>query len=173
MKIKGIHSLFFLTVIGCFQALAYDFSYKSDIPADNKPSGEYLKKREELGANYWNVNKLAQDNALAEKREEELKEYTKKNDSNMYVEISPSWDYAKERHFMNELSLLSQHKERVGLSYSWNNKDLQFYQIKEARFMREIIRSNRRKCYRETRQKLEKERGNLYSEMEISDACGR
>ncbi|WP_047685363.1 MULTISPECIES: hypothetical protein [Xenorhabdus] len=167
MKIKGIHSLFFITVIGCSQASAYDFSYKSDIPADNKPSGEYLKKREELGTNYWNINKLAQDNALAEKREEELKEYTKRHDSKTYTGLPSDWDYTKERYLMNGLP--PQYKVSVG------SQKLGFsYQIKERHFFNEMThRSVRRKCYRETRQKLEKERGNLYSEMEISDACGR
>ncbi|WP_340621997.1 hypothetical protein [Xenorhabdus siamensis] len=167
MKIKGIHSLFFLTVIGCSQASAYDFSYKSDIPADNKPSEEYLKKREELGTNYWNINKLAQDNALAEKREEELKEYSERHDSKMYTGLPSDWDYAKKRYLMNGLP--PQYNESAGfqkLGFS--------YQIKERHFFNEMTpRSARRKCYRETRQKLEKERGNLYSEMEISDACGR
>ncbi|CDL86609.1 hypothetical protein [Xenorhabdus cabanillasii] len=171
MKIKGSYSLFFLTVIGCSQALAYDFSYKSDIPADNKPSGEYLKKREELGANYWDVNKLAQDNVLAEKREEELREYSQKRDSKTYTEFSSGWNYGKERQILNGLP--PQYNRPIGLSYDWNNKKLGFpYQVDGRHFMNEMTRSHRRKCYRETRQKLEKERGNLYSEMEIADSCG-
>ncbi|PHM37531.1 hypothetical protein [Xenorhabdus innexi] len=145
MRIKRITSLIFLMVIGCSQALAHDFSYKSNIPADNKASEEYLKKRDELDNNNWQVDKLARENALAEKRAEEAKKYTRKDDSTA--------------HF--------------GFSYDLDNQKMSFpYHAKDWTHTGDRNRASQRKCYRETRQKLEKERGNAYSNTEISDVCG-
>ncbi|PHM73676.1 hypothetical protein [Xenorhabdus kozodoii] len=74
MKIKGTYCLFLILSVWFSNALAFDFSYKNEIPADNKPSKEYLQKRNNL-EHRWNMEEMAKDNALAEKREKELKEY--------------------------------------------------------------------------------------------------
>ncbi|MCK3670856.1 hypothetical protein [Photorhabdus noenieputensis] len=67
--IKGSRYIFvILSAISC-QVFASNFDYKSDIPVDNKPSEEYLKKRENLKPQHWNVDKLITDNNTAEKRE--------------------------------------------------------------------------------------------------------
>ncbi|WFQ80210.1 hypothetical protein PXH59_03310 [Xenorhabdus sp. SF857] len=50
MKIKGSHCLFLILSVWFSQALALDLSYQSGIPADNKPSEEYLKKEEHTGS---------------------------------------------------------------------------------------------------------------------------
>ncbi|PHM61130.1 hypothetical protein [Xenorhabdus ishibashii] len=143
MKIKGFHCLFFILLVWFSQALALDLSYKSDIPADNKPSEEYLKKRNTLDRGSWNTEKLAKDNALAEKRENEQKEYNDKFN----------------KHY-NGLD-----KKSRELSYGWNG-----YSHKPD-IMQHFIEQNKRRCYRETRQKLEKEQGNGYSYSDIKDAC--
>ncbi|MDE1478436.1 hypothetical protein KKI95_00475 [Xenorhabdus bovienii] len=122
MKIKGVSCLFFILSVGCTQALALDFSYKSEVPTDNKPSEEYLKKRARLDSKYWNVDTLTQDNVLAEKREKEKEGYNKK--------------------FEN--------KNIIGFPHHFSN----------------------RRCYRATRQKLEKDFGNGYSYSDIADTCG-
>ncbi|WP_053014331.1 MULTISPECIES: hypothetical protein [Xenorhabdus] len=78
MKIKGSYCLFLLLSVWFSQALALDLSYQNDIPADNRPSEEYLKKRLNLGSSgygSWDMKELAKGNTLAEKREKELKEY--------------------------------------------------------------------------------------------------
>ncbi|WP_338885197.1 hypothetical protein [Xenorhabdus sp. TH1] len=75
MKIKGSYCLFFILSVWFSQALALDLSYKSDIPADNKPSKTYLNKRDKLHDGNWDREKLAKDNTLAEKQENEQKEY--------------------------------------------------------------------------------------------------
>ncbi|OTA21146.1 hypothetical protein Xbed_00797 [Xenorhabdus beddingii] len=141
MKIKGSYCLFFVLSVCFSQALALDLSYKSDIPADNKPSEEYLKKRNELESGNWNTKKLAEDNTLAEKREDERREY-----NNKY-----------------------QQKNSLGLAYDWDNKAFKPFAYDA---MKHLNRSLNRKCYRETRQKLEKEQGNGYSNADIADACG-
>ncbi|CDG89394.1 hypothetical protein L7750_10310 [Xenorhabdus bovienii] len=139
MKIKGVSCLFFILSMGCTQALALDFSYKSEMPTDNKPSEEYLKKRAGLDSKYWNVDTLTQDNVLAEKREEEMKQYNKK--------------------FEN--------KNGIGLSYDWESKNLKSFQ-----HMQQTSHLSNRRCYRATRQKLEKDFGNSYSYSDIADTCG-
>ncbi|MBS9423714.1 hypothetical protein [Photorhabdus caribbeanensis] len=69
MMIKGSRYIFvILSAISC-QVFASNFDYKSDIPVDNKPSEEYLKKRENLNLQPWNVDKIITDNNAAEKRE--------------------------------------------------------------------------------------------------------
>ncbi|AOM39461.1 hypothetical protein [Xenorhabdus hominickii] len=145
MKIKGAYCLFFI-LSGCFsQALALDFSYKSDIPIDNKPSEEYLKKRDELNQGSWSTEKLAEANALAEKRENELKEY---NDR-------------------------SEQKNRLAFSYDWDDKQLKLApHMQQGHPMQNIKEHTKRRCYRETRQKLQKEKGNAYSNADIADSCG-
>ncbi|KGM29123.1 MULTISPECIES: hypothetical protein [Photorhabdus] len=67
--IKGSRYVFAVLSAISFQAFASNFDYKSDIPVDNKPSEEYLKKRENLKSEYWDVNELIADNQAAEKRE--------------------------------------------------------------------------------------------------------
>ncbi|WP_228005644.1 hypothetical protein [Xenorhabdus sp. BG5] len=79
MKIKGSHCLFFILSVWFSQALALDLSYQSDVPADNNPSKEYLKKRDKLHDGNWGTEKLAKDNALAEKQENEQKEYNNRS----------------------------------------------------------------------------------------------
>ncbi|TNH42500.1 hypothetical protein [Photorhabdus luminescens] len=69
MMNKGSRYVFVILSAISFQAFASNFDYKSDIPADNKPSEEYLKKREDLKPKYWNVDKLITDNNAAEKGE--------------------------------------------------------------------------------------------------------
>lgn len=153
MKTKGLHCLFFLLSVCCSQALALDLSYKSDIPADNKPSEEYLKKRSELGHGSWNTEKLAEDNALAEKREDELKEYNSKFEPKTSLGFSHDWN--------------------LGFSYDWYDKQFKANShTKDTHFMPHFHEQIKRRCYRETRQKLEKEHGNGYSYADISDACG-
>ncbi|PHM48362.1 hypothetical protein [Xenorhabdus miraniensis] len=145
MKIKGLHCLFFLLSACCSQALALDLSYKSDIPADNKPSEEYLKKRSGLDHGSWNTEKLAKDNALAEKREDELKEYNNKFEQ----------------------------KNSLAFSYDWYDKQFKANpHMKNTYSMPHFHEQIKRWCYREARQKLEKEHGNGYSYADISDACG-
>ncbi|MCC8366378.1 hypothetical protein J8V57_08780 [Xenorhabdus sp. PB61.4] len=147
MQFKRITGLLFFMVIGCSQAFAHDFSYKSNIPVDNKTPEEYLKKREGLGTNNWQVDKLARDNALVEKREEEADKYK-------YVRKDDS-------------------KAHLGFSYDWDNQKLKFpHNDKDWATMHDRNRATQRKCYRETRQKLEQKWGNGYSNMEIVDACG-
>ncbi|WP_232370344.1 hypothetical protein [Xenorhabdus lircayensis] len=75
MKTKGSYCLFFILSVCFSPALALDLSYKSDIPADNKPSEEYLKKRNELNHGNWGTKKLTEDNALAEKWGDEISKY--------------------------------------------------------------------------------------------------
>ncbi|BET97097.1 hypothetical protein [Xenorhabdus taiwanensis] len=82
MKIKGAYYLFFILPVWFFQAQALDLSYRSDIPVDNRPSGEYLKKRFSLDSSdceNWNMGKPAKANTLAGKGEQELKEYNEYN----------------------------------------------------------------------------------------------
>ncbi|MCT8343020.1 MULTISPECIES: hypothetical protein [Photorhabdus] len=69
MMSKGSRYIFVILSAISFQAFASNFDYKSDIPADNKPSTEYLKKRENLKPKHWNVDRLITDNNAAEKRE--------------------------------------------------------------------------------------------------------
>ncbi|OKP05398.1 hypothetical protein [Xenorhabdus eapokensis] len=76
MKIKGSYCLFFILSVWFSQALALDLSYQGDIPADNKPSQEYLKKRDKLHDGNWDREKLVKDNALAEKQESEQRKYS-------------------------------------------------------------------------------------------------
>ncbi|WP_338803089.1 hypothetical protein WDV76_12020 [Xenorhabdus griffiniae] len=149
MKIKGSHYLFFILSVWFSQVQALDLSYKSDIPADNKPSKEYLKKRDTLDSGNWNTEKLAQDNALAEKRENEQKEYHDK--------------------FNQHHSGLD--KESWKLSYDWNDQQLKFSHKPQNDFMHHFREQDKRHCYRETKQKLEKEQGNGYSYADIADAC--
>ncbi|MBD2785465.1 hypothetical protein ID858_10225 [Xenorhabdus sp. DI] len=145
MKIKGTYCLFFILSVCFSQALAFDLSYKSDIPADNKPSEEYLKKRNNLDHGHWNTEKLAEDNALAEKREDELKEYHDKFKQKNGVKFPFDW---------GELHLKTS-------PYMENNQ-----------FIPHLREQTKRHCYRETRQKLEKEQGNGYSYADIADTCG-
>ncbi|OKP07208.1 hypothetical protein [Xenorhabdus thuongxuanensis] len=149
MKIKGSHYLFFILSVWFSQALALDLSYKSDIPADNKPSEEYLEKRDSLGHGSWNTEKLAKDNALAEKRENEQKEYNDK--------------FNKHHNGLD--------KESWKLSYDWNEQQLKFFHKPQDDIMHHFKEQDKRRCYRETRQKLEKEQGNGYSYSDIEDAC--
>ncbi|MDC9593870.1 hypothetical protein [Xenorhabdus sp. IM139775] len=145
MKIKGTYCLFFILSVCFSQALAFDLSYKSDIPVDNKPSEEYLTKRNKLDQGSWDTEKLAEDNALAEKRENELKEYNKK---------------------FNQ-------KNGVTFSYDWNEQHLKAYpHIKHNQAMQHLREQTKRHCYRTTKQKLEKEQGNGYSYADIADSCG-
>ncbi|TDB53435.1 hypothetical protein [Photorhabdus luminescens] len=69
MMSKGSRYIFAILSAISFQAFASNFDYKSDIPADNKPSAEYLKKRENLKPKHWDVDKLITDNNVVEKRE--------------------------------------------------------------------------------------------------------
>ncbi|MCC8457407.1 hypothetical protein [Photorhabdus aegyptia] len=69
--IKGSRYVFAVLSAISFQVFASNFDYKSDIPVDNKPSEEYLKKRENLKPKHWNVDELITDNNAAEKRERE------------------------------------------------------------------------------------------------------
>ncbi|OKP05399.1 hypothetical protein [Xenorhabdus eapokensis] len=149
MKIKGSYCLFFILSVWFSQALALDLSYKSDIPADNKPSEEYLKKRDSLGHGSWNTEKLAKDNALAEKRENEQKEYNDKFNKHHNGLDKESWTHSYD---LNEQQF----------------KDL--YKLQDDT-MPPFREQNKRRCYRETRQKLEKEQGNGYSNSDIEDAC--
>ncbi|MDC9590137.1 hypothetical protein PSI23_12720 [Xenorhabdus sp. XENO-10] len=144
MKIKGSYCLFFILSVCFSQALALDLSYKSDIPADNKPSEEYLKKRDKLNPGNWNTEKLAEDNALAEKRENERKEYNNRFEQKNSLAFSYNWDEGQ----FNVSPYTKQHQ-----------------------FMEHFKEQNKRRCYRETRQKLEKEQGNGYSYADIADAC--
>ncbi|WP_445493909.1 hypothetical protein [Photorhabdus sp. SF281] len=78
--IKGSRYIFVILSAISFQSFAVNFHYKSDIPADNKPSAEYMKQRENLASNYLNVDKLTADNELVKKWEqkrqvEETKRY--------------------------------------------------------------------------------------------------
>ncbi|MDC9598862.1 hypothetical protein [Xenorhabdus anantnagensis] len=144
MKIKGSYCLFFILSVCFSQALALDLSYKSDIPADNKPSEEYLKKRNKLNPENWNTEKLAEDNALAEKRENERKEYNNRFEQ----------------------------KNSLAFSYNWDEEQFKVSpHAKEHQFMEHFREQNQRRCYRETRQRLEKEQGNGYSYTDIADAC--
>ncbi|SFO08764.1 hypothetical protein [Xenorhabdus japonica] len=144
MKIKGSYCLFFILSVCFSQALALDLSYKSDIPADNKPSEEYLNKRNKLNHENWNTEKLAEDNALAEKRENERKEYNNRFEQ----------------------------KNNLEFSYNWNEGQFNVSpHTKQNQVMEHFREQNQRRCYRETRQKLEKEQGNGYSYADIADAC--
>ncbi|WP_232832367.1 hypothetical protein [Photorhabdus sp. CRCIA-P01] len=71
--IKGSRYIFVILSAISFQAFALNFHYKSDIPADNKPSAEYLKKRENLESKHldmnWDLNELIANNKAAEKWE--------------------------------------------------------------------------------------------------------
>ncbi|AKH65614.1 MULTISPECIES: hypothetical protein [Photorhabdus] len=69
--IKGSRYIFVILSAISFQAFALNFHYKSDIPADNKPSAEYMKQRENLEPNRLNVDKLTEDNELVKKWEQE------------------------------------------------------------------------------------------------------
>ncbi|NRN26951.1 hypothetical protein [Photorhabdus heterorhabditis] len=83
MMIKGSRYIFVILSAISFQVFALNFDYKSDIPADNKPSADYLKKRENLQSKHWNVNELIADNEAAEKLEQEKQEgYEKKYTAN-------------------------------------------------------------------------------------------
>ncbi|MBI6550440.1 hypothetical protein [Xenorhabdus lircayensis] len=151
MKIKGSYCLFFILSVCFSPALALDLSYKSDIPADNKPSEEYLKKRNELNHGNWGTKKLTEDNALAEKRENEIKEY------NNRFEQKNSFDQ----------------KDSLALSYDWDERQLRLSpHMKQTHSMPFLKEQTKRQCYRETRQKLEKEQGNGYSYSDIADTCG-
>ncbi|WP_244431852.1 hypothetical protein [Xenorhabdus szentirmaii] len=136
----------FLILSVCFsQALALDLSYKSDIPADNKPSEEYLKKRERLNHSNWNTEKLAEDNALAEKRENQVKEYHDKFEQ----------------------------KQNLEFSYDWDGKQLKTSpHMRQMPAMQHTKEHTKRQCYKETRRKFEKEQGNAYSYSDITDVCG-
>ncbi|MEQ1977077.1 hypothetical protein [Xenorhabdus sp. SGI240] len=149
MKIKGSHCLFLILSVWFSQALALDLSYPSGIPADNKPSEEYLKKRDTLDRGNWNTEKLAKDNALVEKQENELKEYNDRFNK-----------------YHNGLD-----KESWKLSYDWNEQQFKFSHKQRDNFMHHVREQDKRRCYRETRQKLEKEQGNGYSNADIADAC--
>ncbi|MDX7991391.1 hypothetical protein FE394_08840 [Xenorhabdus sp. Reich] len=151
MKIKGAFCLFFILSVCCSQALALDLSYKSDIPADNKPPEEYLKKRNELGHGNWNTEKLAEDNALAEKREDEVRKYNNTFDQANGLSFTYDWD---------------------GKKYDLDGNQLKTPpHMKQTYFTRHVKEQIKRRCYRETRQKLEKEKGNSYSYADIADAC--
>ncbi|EQB98892.1 hypothetical protein LGZ99_07260 [Photorhabdus temperata] len=78
--IKGTHYIFVILSAISFQAFALNFHYKSDIPADNKPSAEYMKQRENLESNHLNVDKLAADNELVKKREQEKRGQEKQDE---------------------------------------------------------------------------------------------
>ncbi|WP_434525199.1 hypothetical protein [Photorhabdus asymbiotica] len=83
MIIKGSRYIFVILSAVSFQAFALNFDYKSEIPADNKPSADYLKKRENLKSKHWNVNELIADNQAAEKLEQEKQgRYEKKYAAN-------------------------------------------------------------------------------------------
>ncbi|CAM3534967.1 hypothetical protein; putative exported protein [Xenorhabdus nematophila ATCC 19061] len=170
MKIKGSFCLFFILSVCFSQVMALDFSYKSDIPADNKPSEEYLKKRTQLGHENWRTEKLAADNALAEKRENELKKYHSRDDKTTISLSLSSHDWDKKT-FKTYSDLNETHSI---LSYDWNEKKLTTYPYdpNKTHFMQHFNEHTKRRCYRETRQKLEKEQGNGYSNADISDACG-
>ncbi|MDX7986007.1 hypothetical protein FE392_01465 [Xenorhabdus sp. 12] len=145
MKIKGASCLLFIFSVCFSQAFAWDLSYKSNIPTDNKPSDEYLKKREGLNHGHWDTKKLAEDNALAEKRENELEEYKNR----------------------------STQQNNLSFSYDWNEKRFRpSPQMDKTYSMQHVKEQTKRRCYRETRQKLEKEQGNGYSYADIADACG-
>ncbi|SFU28451.1 hypothetical protein [Xenorhabdus koppenhoeferi] len=146
MKIKGSPFLFFILSVCFSQALALDLGYKSDIPADNKPSEEYLKKRNQLDHKDWDMEKLASDNTLAEKQENERQEY------------------------QNRFKYKQQHSESI---YDWDKKRwITSSHMNSTHTMQNFKKHKQHRCYRETRQKLEKEKGNGYSYADISDACG-
>ncbi|BET97095.1 hypothetical protein [Xenorhabdus taiwanensis] len=173
MKIKGSHYLFFILSVWFSQALALDLSYQSDIPADNKPSEEYLKKRDSLGHGSWNTEKLAKDNALAEKRENEQKEYNDKFNKHHNGLDKESW---KPSYDWNEQQIKYFHhngldKESWKHFYNWSEQQLKDPYKPQDDIMQHFREQNKRRCYRETRQKLEKEQGNGYSYSDIEDAC--
>ncbi|ETS30111.1 MULTISPECIES: hypothetical protein [Photorhabdus] len=85
--IKGSRYIFVILSAISFQAFALNFHYKSDIPADNKPSAEYMKQRENLASKHLNVDKLTADNELVKKWEqgrqvEETKRYAERWQNN-------------------------------------------------------------------------------------------
>ncbi|NHB97037.1 hypothetical protein [Photorhabdus stackebrandtii] len=85
--IKGSHYVFAILSAISFQTFALNFHYESDIPADNKPSAEYMKQRENLESNHLNVDKLTADNELVKKWEqgkqaEETKRYAERWQNN-------------------------------------------------------------------------------------------
>ncbi|OKP07206.1 hypothetical protein [Xenorhabdus thuongxuanensis] len=93
MKIKGASCLFFILPMWFFQAQALDLSYRSAITVDNRPSGEYLKKRFSLDSSdneNWNMDKPTKANTLAEKGEKELKEYNGKFEKKS-LGLPPDW----------------------------------------------------------------------------------
>ncbi|KMW75065.1 hypothetical protein TI10_04870 [Photorhabdus luminescens subsp. luminescens] len=57
MASKGSRYIFVILSAISFQVFASNFDYKSDIPADNKPSAEYLKKRENLEPKHLDMNR--------------------------------------------------------------------------------------------------------------------
>ncbi|OWO84177.1 hypothetical protein B5C26_03875 [Photorhabdus luminescens] len=73
MMSKGSRYVFVILSAISFQAFASNFDYKSDIPADNKPSAEYLKKRENLRSKHldmnWDLNELIANNKAERKWE--------------------------------------------------------------------------------------------------------
>ncbi|WP_237387907.1 hypothetical protein [Xenorhabdus sp. Sc-CR9] len=175
MKIKGSPFLFFILSVCFSQALALDLGYKSAIPADNKPSEEYLKKRNQLDHKDWNMEKLASDNALAEKRENERQEYQNRFKHNTFEQKQPSpfpYDWDKERWKIS--SHMSQ--PHVMAQFNYDSEERK-WTISPSTHMSTVhtmqnFKKHKRRCYRETRQKLEKEKGNGYSYADISDACG-
>ncbi|MBD2812255.1 hypothetical protein ID853_15520 [Xenorhabdus sp. Vera] len=182
MKIKGSPFLFFILSVCFSQALALDLGYKSAIPADNKPSEEYLKKRNQLDHKDWNMEKLASDNALAEKRENERQEYQNKFKHNTFEQKQSSpfpYDWDEKSRIAS--SHMSQPHVTAQFIYDLEEKTWTIspsthmstaHSIQHFKKHKRLFKGNKRQCYRETRQKLEKEKGNGYSEADISDACG-
>ncbi|CDG21770.1 conserved exported protein of unknown function [Xenorhabdus poinarii G6] len=143
MKMKGSYCLFLALSVWFSQALALDFSYKSDIPTDNKPSEDYLQKRNKLSHENWKSEKLAEANALAEKGENERQEYLDK----------------------------FEREKNLSFSYDWNEGQFKTSPGSHNHALQHFGEQSKRHCYRATRQRLEREQGNGYSYTDISDAC--
>ncbi|OKP05397.1 hypothetical protein [Xenorhabdus eapokensis] len=123
MKIKGSYCLFFILSVWFSQALALDLSYQGDIPVDNRPSGEYLKKKFSLNSSdyeNWNMERVTKANALVEKGKKELKEYNGKFEKksqglppNWYVQGLNAYPDIQQQYLRQERQFFLTHAKRL------------------------------------------------------------